>query len=218
MKTKRGFPDKKVIGVFTLILITWIGAWHLKLALDTAFAIFATEWFGTVYWVVAKFLIWILPALGLLKKDGRTIRGIFHVPSWRKCLAWGCGIGGILTIVSLITHYMNNSPIFPHVISFSFLNVIVISPFFEEFIMHGAIMSAFRQKHSFLFSNTITAVLFVLLHCPGWHYTGVLWTNLSSITGGAISIFVIGWLCGLATEKSHSVTAGVIVHFLNNLV
>jgi membrane protease YdiL (CAAX protease family) len=218
VKTKPGFADKKAVGVFTLIIITWVGAWNLKLTLDAAFAIFETEWLGTVYWVIAKFLIWILPALWLVKKDGRAIRGIFHVPSWRKCLAWGCGVGSILAIVSLITHYMNNSPIFPDVISFSFLNVIVISPIFEEIIMRGAIMGAFRQKHSFLFSNTITALLFVLLHCPGWYYTGVLWTNLSNITGGAISIFAIGWLCGLATEKSHCVTAGIIVHFLNNLV
>jgi len=79
-------------------------------------------------------------------------------------------------------------------------------------------MGAFRQKHSFLLSNSIAGVLFVLLHFPGWYYMGTLRANLSTFAGGAGAIFVIGWLCGLATEKGKSVTAGIIVHFMNNFI
>jgi len=84
--------------------------------------------------------------------------------------------------------------------------------------MRGAIMKALRKKHKFVLANSVTAVLFVMLHFPGWYYTGTLLSNLSSVTGGALAIFMIGWLCGLATEKGETVIAGIIVHSLNNLI
>ncbi|MCL2615946.1 MAG: CPBP family intramembrane metalloprotease, partial [Dehalococcoidia bacterium] len=179
--------------------------------------VFSTEWLGFVYWFIAKLIIWILPALWLIKKCGLAIRVIFNVSSWHSYLVWGFCIGGVLTLANIIGHCVNNTPILPQAISFSFMNAIIIAPIFEEFIMRGAIMGAFRQKHSFFFANSVTAVLFVILHCPGWYYTGNLWANLLTLAGGAVSIFIIGWLCGLATERGHSVIAGMIVHFLNNI-
>ena len=93
---EKHYFDKKAIIVFLFILIGWIGAWNLKIVLDNHFDVFTYEWLSFFYWTTAKIIIWILPALWLVKKTGQTIRGIFNIPAWRNCLAWGFGLGGIL--------------------------------------------------------------------------------------------------------------------------
>jgi len=210
--------DKKAIIVFSFIVLAWIGAWNIKIVLDNHFDVFSDEWLSFLYWTIAKLIIWILPALWLIGKTGRTVRDILHVPSWCKCFAWGIGLGGILIFLSIGGRYLNDTPILPSRVSFALVNAIIIAPIFEEFLIRGAIMGALRQKHSFFFANSVSAIFFVILHFPGWYYTGNLLANLQTITGGAAAIFMIGWLCGLAREKGKSVTAGVIVHFLNNLI
>ncbi|MDR0491551.1 MAG: CPBP family intramembrane metalloprotease [Oscillospiraceae bacterium] len=218
MSGRRVGRDILAIVVFVVIMVAWTGAWNLKLVLDNSYAVFKTEWAGFVFWVIAKILLWIIPSFWLIKKTGRTIREVFNVHAWRRCLAWGCGLGGILALVGIVSHRINNDPILPGTISFSLANAIVIAPIFEEFLMRGAIMGALSQKHSFLFANSVTAILFVVLHCPGWYYMGNLSAGLYSFAVSVISIFIIGWLCGLATKRGRSVIAGVIVHFLNNLI
>ena len=210
--------DKKVIVIFLFILLAWIGVWNIKIALDFYFDIFIVEWLSFLYWTIAKIIIWILPALWIIRKTGQTVRDIFHVPSWYKCFVWGFGIGVILVFLSIGGRYLNDTPILPSKVSFALVNAIIIAPIFEEFLVRGAIMGALRQRYSFFFANSVSAIFFVLLHFPGWYYTGNLLANLQTLTGGAVAILMIGWLCGLAREKGKSVTAGIIVHFLNNLI
>jgi len=209
--------SKKAMIVFAVIIVAWVGAWNIWLFLDSQ-AIFSSGWSRFIFWTVAKIVIWILPAIWLVKKTNRSVRGLLRVNSRKKCLVWGMGIGSILLLLSVGNHLINDTPMFSNAFSFAFFNAIIIAPIFEEFLMRGAIMGAFRQKHSFVLANSVSALFFVLLHVPGWYYTGNLLTNLSSLTSGALVIFVIGWLCGLATEKGGTVIAGMIVHFLNNLI
>lgn len=58
--------------------------------------------------------------------------------------------------------------------------------------------------------------MFVLLHIPGWFFMGSFISNMTRLDG-AVSIFLIGLLCGYAVNRGNSVLGGVIVHFLNNL-
>jgi len=215
---KTYLPDKNVAIIFILIMIAWVGAWNIWLALSNNFEFSSIATTGFIYWTVAKIIIWILPALWLMQKTDCKIGEIFRVSSWRKCLTWGIGLGGVLVLTSIGGRYFNNNLSIPNPISFAFVNAIIIAPIFEEFLMRGAIMKALRKNHKFVLVNSVTAVLFVILHFPGWYYTGTLLSNLSSVTGGALTIFVIGWLCGLATEKGETVIAGIIVHTLNNLI
>ena len=75
----------------------------------------------------------------------------------------------------------------------------------------------FQETHSFLKSNLISSLMFVVLHIPGWFFMGSLISNMTRLDG-AVSIFLIGLLCGYAVNRGNSVLGGVIVHFLNNLV
>lgn len=81
--------------------------------------------------------------------------------------------------------------------------------------MRGAILRALRERCSFLLANSITASLSVLLQ--GWYFMGRLWGNILTPAGGALTIYIIGWLCGLAAEQGKSVLGAMLVHFANNL-
>jgi uncharacterized protein len=210
---------KRNVAVVTFagIIILWIGAWELKLFLDARAAFFTLEWVDFLYWLLAKLTVWILPSLFLLRVTGRTARGSLTVSGWRKWLLYGGLAGGALVLVNVAFHWFNHTAVLPAALAFSVVSKVIVAPVFEEFTMRAAVFGALRQKRSFLWANTLTALLFVVLHCPGWYFMGTLRGNLVSPVGGALSIFVIGWLCGLVAERGKSVYGAMIVHFLNNL-
>ena len=120
-------------------------------------------------------------------------------------------------LLHIIWHWIQRTPLLPSEMSFSLINVAIVAPIFEEFTMRGAIFGALRQRYSFAVASSITALLLVLLHCPGWFFTGNLLNNLITPIGGALSTFIVGWLCGLTAERGKTVAGAMIVHFLNNL-
>jgi membrane protease YdiL (CAAX protease family) len=128
-----------------------------------------------------------------------------------------CGVGLLIALTGIIPNYLQGNAILPAEFSYPLLNVLVIAPIFEEFLMRGAILGNLNQKYSFWTANGITSVMFVILHVPGWYFMGVLWDNLTNPVGGALSIFLVSLGFGYATYRSHSVMGGVLSHFLNNL-
>jgi uncharacterized protein len=202
---------------FAFILIVWIAVWILKAELDSRTKIFSTEAASFLYWIVAKLLVWILPSVYIIRQTGRTLRGLFRTASWRKTFTWSFSIGGLLVLLHIVWHWIQHTPLLLSELSFSLINVAIVAPIFEEFTMRGAIFGALRQRYSFAVANSITAFLFVLLHCPGWFFTGSLLNNLLTPIGGALAIFAVGWLCGLTAERGKTVAGAMIVHLLNNL-
>jgi membrane protease YdiL (CAAX protease family) len=101
--------------------------------------------------------------------------------------------------------------------SFSLLNVIIIAPTLEEFLMRGAILGNLQRRYPFWTANIITSLMFVVLHMPGWYFMGVMVDNLVQPIGGALSIFLVSLGFGYAAHRSRSVMGGVISHFSNNL-
>ena len=204
---------------FTVILAAWIGAWVLQLALTDYFELFRNEWATFLYWFIARIFIWILPAFWILKKYNKKLKNVLRVQTLKHTLVWGLGIGGIFLALNIgyrIIH--SNWSILGDRPLLSFIDFVILAPFFEEFLMRGAILSTLKQKFSFLKANTITALLFVLLHCPGWYFTGVLQLNFLHPLTGALAIFIIGFMCGMAAERGKSLYSAMIVHMLNNIV
>jgi len=204
------------LNTFFIILVAWTGAWLLQLALVSHFEVSENEFASFLYWFIAKVIIWILPAFWILRKCN-MLNEIFQVRSWRKTLAWGFGIGGILFALSLGFRIVSGNPSLPYVSLLSFLNIVIVAPVFEEFLMRGAVLSSLKQRLPFITANIITAILFMLLHFPGWYFMGVLQMQLLNPLNGALAILIIGLLCGLAAEKGKSLSSAIIVHILNNI-
>jgi len=73
------------------------------------------------------------------------------------------------------------------------------------------------RRYRFATANTLTAVFFLGIHLPGWYFQGRLRAMLAQPVGGALSIFLIGWVLGLVAHRSKSVAASTLAHILNNL-
>lgn len=203
--------------IFSALILAWIGAWMLKNSLDQRFDFVVTSGGSFLYWTTAKIIIWILPALWLLALSGRSIQGVINLCNWRGWLIWGCGIGLLLGLTGFIPNYLQGNPVLPMQFSFPLLNVLVIAPAFEEFLMRGAIMGNLQTTYTFFTANMITSLMFVVLHIPGWYFMGVLSATLTQPVGGALSVFLVSLAFGYAAQRSHSVMGGVLAHFLNNL-
>jgi uncharacterized protein len=201
---------------FVILIGVWIVAWVLKLRLDRVSG-GGTSAGGFMYWTSAKLLIWILPALWLIRLSGRSLKQVFNLSNYKGWFLWGGGIGLGIALTAFIPNYLNGSPILPTQFNYAILNVLVISPIFEEFLMRGALLGNLQQQHSFWGSNLISSLMFVVLHLPGWFFMGSIVENITKPAGGAASIFLISLMCGYAVKRSNSVIGGMFAHFLNNL-
>lgn len=84
-------------------------------------------------------------------------------------------------------------------------------------MFRGAVLANLLQQYRFVVANTLTALLFLGLHLPGWRFQGRLLTNLTAPVGGALAIFSLGWVFGLVMYKGKSVLGSMLAHSLNNL-
>lgn len=123
---------------FGAILIVWTAAWLLKIQLDDVFPTIDTSAGSFIYWTLAKVLIWVLPAMWLIQRSGRASREVFNLPNYRKWLAWGIGIGLLIALTGFIPSYLAARPLLPSEFSFALLNILIIAPIFEEYLMRGA--------------------------------------------------------------------------------
>ena len=143
---------------------------------------------------------------------------IFNITNYRGWLLWGGGIGLAIALISFVSNYLNNKSFQPSItFSIALLNVLVIAPIFEEFLLRGAVLGNLRQQYSFWQANFLSSLMFVVLHLPGWYFAGSLVENITKLVGGAAAIFGVSLLFGYAVKRSDSVIAGMLAHFLNNL-
>ncbi len=203
--------------VYGLLMAVWIAAWLLKVSLDPAAPWFATSLGGFVYWTAAKIVIWILPAVWLIRASGRTVAVVFNVSKWKRYLAWGGGIGLVIGLTAWAPKLAAGHPLFGSAPSLGLANALVVAPLFEEFLIRGAMMGALQLQMPFWRANLIAALMFLGLHLPGWYFMGSLGANLAMPIGGALSIFLLGLAFGYAAHRGGSVLAASVAHFLNNL-
>jgi len=209
---------KWTYGTFTVLICVWICAWIVKVYLDASFGWIATSLGAFVYWIFAKIFIWIFPALLLLRVAGRSLREVFNLRNWRGWLAWGGGVGVLISLTGFIPSLVRGSPLFATQFDVPLLSVLTVAPMFEEFLMRGAVFWNLQQVHSTAVANVVSSLMFIVLHIPGWYFMGTLMENLTRPIGGALSIFLLGLAFGYATHRGRSVVAGMLAHFLNNLV
>ncbi len=123
----------------------------------------------------------------------------------------------LIALTGWIPKIMASKSLFQFQPSFALLNVLLIAPVFEEFLLRGAVLGNLQQQHSFWLANLVTSLFFVVLHLPGWFFMGTLVENLTQPVGGALSIFLVGLLFGYAAKRSRSLLGGILAHLLTNL-
>jgi len=47
-------------------------------------------------------VVWILPALWLIRASGRSVRNVLNLANWRSALAWGLAIGLVIALTDVV--------------------------------------------------------------------------------------------------------------------
>jgi membrane protease YdiL (CAAX protease family) len=195
---------------------TWVLAWLLERALERHAGWMTTGGGRSAYWLVMKLLLWIVPAIILIRLSGRALSEVLGLQRLRSALMWGTGVGLCLGALVWIQRLVLHQPFFHPVLNWPFLSGVVVAPITEEITFRGAILGNLMQRHRFAIANTVTAFLFLGSHLPGWYFQGRSLSMLTQPLGGGLSILFLGWVFGLVAYKSKSVAGSTWTHLLNN--
>ena len=89
-----------------------------------------------------------------------------------------------------------------------FISLVLLPPLVEEFLFRGVLFTGLRKKLPFLVTAGIVSVIFGSLHL-GASSSGPLWI-------AAIDTTLLSFVLCYLREKTGSIWAGVLVHFLKN--
>ena len=95
----------------------------------------------------------------------------------------------------------------PSMLAWTFVGVFV-----EELMFRGVVQTRLAERHAPPVAILIAAVLFLLIHVPGWTILAIP-TDARTVT----SIFLIGVICGGLRHWSGSLWPAVAAHWANNL-
>lgn len=90
-----------------------------------------------------------------------------------------------------------------------FLSLAILPPLAEEILMRGFLYTGLRKRLSVVRSTLIVSILFGVLHLQLGSGAPPLWT-------AAIDTFILSLFLCYLREKTGSIWAGIIVHFLKN--
>jgi len=200
-----------------LLYVSWVGAWVLEQELEHRSVWMTTSGGRFAYWTAMKLLLWVLPAVILLRRAGPRLCEVMGLRRVRSIVLWGGGIGLVFAASALITRAIGHRPLFASRVGWPFVGGVIVAPIVEEIAFRGAILQGLLTRYRFMAANTLTAILFMGIHLPGWHFQGRLWDMLADPVGGALSILIIGWIFGLVAYRGRSVAASTLTHVLNNL-
>ncbi len=206
----------RTIAAVMAIYVAWIGAWLLKLSLDRHGSWSATPRGGFEYWTAMKVLLWVLPSVAIIHRSGRRVSDVLALDRLRGAMVWGIGAGFVAAAVSLATKAIQHKPLLSPTLSWAFVTAVVVAPLFEEFMFRGAVLGVLAARYRFTAANVLTSALFLGMHLPGWYFQGRLFRLLLAPVGGALYVFLFGFVIGFVRRRSGSVVAAMLTHAFNN--
>jgi len=93
----------------------------------------------------------------------------------------------------------------------AFIALVLLPPLGEEPLVRGYLYSGLRKHFTFRRAMILTSLLFGLAHLEFGNGGPLVW-------GAAIDTFILSVVLVYLREKSGALWAGMLVHFLNNLV
>jgi membrane protease YdiL (CAAX protease family) len=185
---------RRTLYAFAIMMLAWSIVWVAKRYLDAKLVWLNNDSASTIFWLVAKIAVWIVPAVMLLRLSGRDFASQVNLIEWRHWVSWGTAIGLIIAMTGIVPKLLIASPLLPSEIDFGMMNAMIVAPLFEEFSIRAAILGNLIPAFGFARANVVAAVCFVVLHIPGWYMMGSLVEKVSQPVGGALSVFILG-LC-----------------------
>jgi len=126
----------------------------------------------------------------------------------------GVTVGVIVSIVWALLHCRQQFEI--PFSTYTWLNVIALSPFAEELLFRRVVIDHARVKWNAIVAVLIGGVLFSLVHLPWWAMSGEM-SNLE-IARLLVVMFVYGLVFGTLYTRTKSLWASWIPHVANNFI
>lgn len=194
----------------------WSGAWLLSRWLEKQAILPGLPFDRFVYWLVMRILLWVIPSVAIIRRSGKSMREVLGAGRVKAILLWGGIIGLVWGGKTPLFNMLSNQPLHPIVWDWSFVTAVIYAPLVEEITFRGAIMGALETRMSFLVSNLITGVLFLLIHFPGWYFDSFFSSGIMAVASAALGILLLGWIFGYIAHRSKSIIASTLAHMLNN--
>lgn len=206
---------------FVYFLALLVLSWVIHCAIIGSFKntnIANSLYIDTLYWFIAKLLIWVLfPIFYFKNKLNNPIEFIgLNKSKIKKGIVYGLVASIIWIVFSLLFTFLTDQKIVSSNINpILILYSAFITPFAEELVYRGYIFSGLIRSYSFWKTNLITSILFLVPHLIGYSFQGHLVKTILSTT--LLQIFIISIYLGYVRYKSGSLISSMISHSANNL-
>ncbi|MBO3749216.1 CPBP family intramembrane metalloprotease [Streptosporangiaceae bacterium NEAU-GS5] len=211
------------VAVFTgSFFALWAGAWLVELAVADRWGLSGGSLREPAYWAIAKFLIWVVfPVVYWGGRQAFTRAGVAGQAAFiglrRDTAGQGLRVGLIATAIWVALSLASRASGGVHLVPVGLVGLyaFLLTPIFEEILFRGYLQSTLVALGIWFWPvNVIGAVLFLLIHCLGWAFQGVLAGNL--LSPHAASIVVISLVLGYVRHRSGSLLASILLHVGNN--
>jgi membrane protease YdiL (CAAX protease family) len=191
-----------VIGFAAVWTVDVILAWRLALVPDPL-----RPWLRTVLWIgaVGVWLAW--------QRIPAPVRWLGLAPVSRGQAATACIAFASIFAGNLMRVHFAGLPAAqlviatPSVLLWSLVGVLV-----EELVFRGVVQTRLAEDFAAPLAIIVAAALFLLIHVPGWTILAIP-TDVRT----ALSVFLIGMICGGLRHWSGSLWPAVAAHWANNL-
>lgn len=199
------------------LYVSWTATW---IAYHEAGAIWpeATHRYATWWWLGAKLAVWCVPVWFLIARRGLLPfdwLGLSHLRGLGRGLAGTLVLVVVLMLVDALVPGRWPSRADLATTSLSALVVIAfVSPALEEVLFRGYALHRLTEAGSSYWSaNLEAAMLFAVLHVPGWLFQGRSLVECATL---GVNIVLLGFVFGAARAGGATLWSSVLVHVANN--
>ena len=194
------------------LLAAWTATWIVYQGL-LAPRLPTGGWGSFWWWTGAKVLVWIVPPLWILRREGQPPARATGLDTAR-----GLGQGALLVLPylalqvswSAIRHQWPSRPPF----AAAGWNACVVAPLFEEFVFRGFALQKLRRAGArFWPAATGTTAAFALLHVPGWLFMNG--ANVSTLLN-MLNVAAIGMVLAALAWRLPSLWCAILIHAVHN--
>ncbi|MGE5677321.1 MAG: lysostaphin resistance A-like protein [Pseudomonadota bacterium] len=169
-----------------------------------------------------KYIVWTLPVFILLSfyYNENPFSYLKLTDNVWKGVLWGIAVGALLVIYHIARSFiMGDGKFYLDIDIFTWIHRIILIGITEEVVFRGFILQKLTEEFEFIYANTISAVLFLLIHFPGWYADGLMTKDrMAYFLAGAVFVLVFGLLQGYVLKRTRSLWACMIIHSMNNLI
>jgi uncharacterized protein len=192
--------------VWSTLWVRGVYPWAVRRLGDTTLAYASVN-------LAFRYAIWVLPVFLYLRRVDHVdpveyLRLRLH---WKRGLAVGIVLAGVNFMLAVWRFGLPNLRA-AYITWNSVLSTSILIGFFEEIPFRGFMLQKLEERFAFWIAATISSVLFVGIHVPGW----VLLRTLSA--PDVAFIFVFGMIMAIVFRFSKSLWAPIIAHSLNDFI